>query len=493
MTPGETDTLAAVKVGRFEVFREIARGGMGTVHLGRMTSDFDVGRVVAIKRLHAHVASEPQFVLMFLDEARLCARIRHRNVVSLLDLVTKNDELYMVLEYVEGETLAKLLSLARHRNQRVPDAVVAGIMAGALHGLHAAHEATAEDGSPLGIVHRDFTPQNVLVGVDGAARVADFGVAKAAVRLQTTRDGQLKGKLAYMAPEQISAGVIDRRTDVFAAGAVVWEAVTQKRLFTGESEAQILMKILRGAIDPPSDHAAGISRAWDEIAERALALSADRRYATAREMALAIEAAFPGAPASQIGEWVADLAKERLAERAAWVAEVERTPKSDDDAPASTAGRVSASVAPATSAIVSVDSAKRLVEGAELADSPLRRPRSRVRRTIGVAAAAGALLGLGLGLSRGLATTTARDGAEATPSSERGASTPPSEPVAARPDETAPIVEPASASAAAPSTASAATAARRARSAPPKPAASAGCRYYDAQEGIWKFKKGCYR
>src|SRR5450432_1251573 len=208
-----------ITVGRYAIHAELASGGMASVHFGRLLGPVGFSRTVAIKRLHPQFAKDPEFVSMFLDEARLAARIRHPNVVPTLDVVATQGELFLVMDYVQGESLSRLIRGMRERGQRIPLRMVAGIMCGALHGLHAAHEAKNERGEPLHIVHRDISPQNVLVGTDGVARVLDFGVAKAAGRVQTTREGQLKGKLAYMAPEQIS-GNVTRQTDVYAAAIV---------------------------------------------------------------------------------------------------------------------------------------------------------------------------------------------------------------------------------------------------------------------------------
>src|SRR5262245_16586952 len=176
------------------MYDEIAAGGMATVHLGRVLGDAGFARTVAIKRLHPHYAKDPEFVSMFVDEARLAARITHPNVVSTVDAVTMGSELFLVMEYVHGESLAGLFYAAQHAGIRIPPAVAVAVVADVLYGLHAAHEARGEDGQPLGIVHRDISPPNILVGVDGVARVLDFGIAKAIVRVQTTREGQLKGK-----------------------------------------------------------------------------------------------------------------------------------------------------------------------------------------------------------------------------------------------------------------------------------------------------------
>jgi eukaryotic-like serine/threonine-protein kinase len=187
---------------RYVLHDEIASGGMGAVHLARLRGARGFARTVAIKRLHPHVARDPDVLAMFLDEAHLAARVRHPNVVATLDVVAQGDEVFLVMEYVEGESLSRL-----QKTPEIPLAIASAIVCDMLHGLHAAHEAVSERGEPLQIVHRDVSPQNILVGLDGATRVVDFGIAKAASRLQTTRDGVIKGKLRYMAPEQIRRGI----------------------------------------------------------------------------------------------------------------------------------------------------------------------------------------------------------------------------------------------------------------------------------------------
>ncbi|HEY6462542.1 MAG TPA: serine/threonine-protein kinase, partial [Polyangiaceae bacterium] len=224
-------------VGRYAVFDEIAVGGMATVHVGRLLGPAGFSRTVAMKHLHKQFAGDPEFVAMFLDEARIAARIRHPNVVSTLDVVTLDGELYLVMDYVAGESVAHLLRGLRRRDAFVPPRIAVTIACDMLAGLHAAHEATDDHGQPLGIVHRDVSPQNVLVGTDGSARVVDFGVAKAAGRMQTTREGQVKGKAAYMAQEQLRGGAVDRRTDVYSAAVVLWETLTGERLFKSDTPA----------------------------------------------------------------------------------------------------------------------------------------------------------------------------------------------------------------------------------------------------------------
>ena len=309
-------------VGRYSIFGEIASGGMATVHYGRLLGPVGFSRTVAIKRLHPHYAKDSDFVAMFLDEARLAARIQHPNVVPTLDIVATDSELFLVMEYVQGETLARLTRAVRERGERIPQPIAVSIIIQALHGLHAAHEAKDERGTPLGIVHRDVSPQNVLVGVDGGARVLDFGVAKASIRLQTTRDGQVKGKLAYMAPEQLG-GHVDRLTDVYAAGVLLWEALTAKRLYEAANEGQLMQMVLRGKPDKPSAHVEGLPAILDDIAMRALQLDPSKRFQTAREMAVALERSVATAMASEVGEWVERTARESLTKHAQRIAEIE--------------------------------------------------------------------------------------------------------------------------------------------------------------------------
>jgi len=310
---------------------------MATVHLGRLLGPVGFSRTVAIKRLHAQFASDPEFVSMFLDEARLAARIRHPNVVPTLDVVATGGELFLVMEYVPGESIARLSRALRERQQTLPTRILSAVMAGVLHGLHAAHEAKDERGHALGIVHRDMSPQNVLVGTDGVARVLDFGVAKAAGRMQTTREGQIKGKLSYMPPEQLRGASVNRQSDIYAAGVMLWELVTGLRLFSGDNEGAIVAKVLEGRVEAPSKVLMrggaknqtltdGMLRGLEDLDAtilRALQMEPENRFATAREMALEIERKLQPATGSEVADWVEVIAKDVLHSRAAMVAEIE--------------------------------------------------------------------------------------------------------------------------------------------------------------------------
>jgi serine/threonine protein kinase len=278
-------------------------------------------RTVAIKRLRDEYTDDPEFVSMFLDEARLAARIHHPNVVPTLEVVQSEEGTFLVMEYVHGESLAKLLSAMRS-NKASDVRLVGSVMSGVLRGLHAAHEATDGQGQPLGIVHRDVSPHNVLVGVDGIPRVIDFGVAKALARLQTVRKGQVKGKITYMAPERVQNQAATRQSDVYAAAVVTWEFLTGQRLFPN-NQAAIRTAVLQEPIKAPSEVAGHVPITLDHVVLRGLERDPAQRYQTALEMALELERCAGVAPASEIGGWVESLASDELARRASLLAEVE--------------------------------------------------------------------------------------------------------------------------------------------------------------------------
>jgi len=316
-------TTTALVVGRYALYGKIAQGGMATVHFGRMVGGAGFTRTVAIKRLHPHLAEEPEFVSMMIDEARLVARVQHPNVAQTLDVVAEGGDLLIVMEYVAGDSLARLLRVESTRQRQIPPPIVSAVMNGVLHGLHAAHAARSDRGEPLGIVHRDVSPHNVLVGVDGLARVIDFGVAKAAGRVQTTRAGMVKGKLPYMAPEQLAGQETSRSADIYAAGVVLWEMLTGRRLFKADDDAMLLGQVLAGPRDKPSRWVPTLPPALDAVVMRALARDPAARYATAREMADDLVRVVPPALATEVGAWVEDTAKQVLDQRSAQLADIE--------------------------------------------------------------------------------------------------------------------------------------------------------------------------
>jgi serine/threonine-protein kinase len=280
------------RVGKYEIIRPIASGGMAAVYLGRTVGVGGFERLVALKLMHAHMAAERDYIAMFLDEARLAACIRHPNVVATLDIEQRSDGTpLIVMEYIEGPTLAQMAKRARRERERIPLDVTLKVMVDVLNGLHAAHELRGKDRQPLHLVHRDVSPGNIIVGLDGIARLTDFGVARSRVQIHSTRSGQLVGKLSYLAPEQLRDEAIDRRTDVYAAGIVLWEALVLRRLFTASSEGALVTKLLTGADASPRELDATIPPIIDRVVMQALAMAPDERFETALAFAEALEQA----------------------------------------------------------------------------------------------------------------------------------------------------------------------------------------------------------
>ena len=323
----------------------LGTGGMATVHLATMRGAAGFSRTVAVKRMHPHVAADPELATMFADEARLAARVRHPNVVPTFDVLVEGDILQIVMEHVQGVTLAELGKLTAERGERIPAPVGLAIVRDALQGLHAAHEAVDESGEPLRIVHRDVSPQNVLVGTDGIARVLDFGIAKARTRAYQTRaDAGIRGKLAYMAPEQLDGHPASRATDVFAASVVLWETLTGRRLFAGETEAQTVFLVLADVPAPSSVDPA--LAPLDAVVLRGLARDPAARWTSASDMARALAEVVPLAGAAETAEWLARVADAFLRERGARVRDLADALQADaSDATRTASVAVPASVA----------------------------------------------------------------------------------------------------------------------------------------------------
>jgi serine/threonine protein kinase len=280
-----------VRFGRYETLHPIASGGMATVHLARAVGAGGFERLVAIKVMHPGLSDDPDFSAMFLDEARVAARIRHPNVVGTVDVHDGQDGLFLVMEYVEGPSLSAITRALGRKRARLPLPIALRIMVDALLGLHAAHEQTGPGGEPLHIVHRDVSPQNILVGVDGQTKITDFGVARAEARLSSTRRGEVKGKLAYMCPQQVRTEPIDRRADVYAAGVVLWELLVGERLFRGDNDGALLLAVMTGAQRTPRQVDERIPGPVDRACMRALSLDVDARQPTALAFAEELEAA----------------------------------------------------------------------------------------------------------------------------------------------------------------------------------------------------------
>lgn len=298
---------------RYAIDRKIASGGMASVYLARGVGPLGFERPVAIKACHPHLALGEERKQALLDEAKVAARIHHPNVVATLDVVVHAETVVIVMEYVEGLTLAGLL---KHSALSAPLAL--RVIGDALAGLHAAHELKNEQGASAGIVHRDVSPQNILVGVDGHAKLADFGVFKGEDRTApSTASGDLKGKLGYVAPEVYRGESATRRADVFAMGVVLWESLAGRRLFAQSTHASVMHDTLRGNVPSIATMRDDVPAEIDGVIARALAVDPEERFATAEDLARALEAlpvstasaravgehvraAMPAAPASEI-------------------------------------------------------------------------------------------------------------------------------------------------------------------------------------------------
>jgi serine/threonine protein kinase len=308
---------AGHKLGRYEVLAKLASGGMAVVYVASAQGAAGFERIVAIKVLHANLAYEEEFIHMFLDEARLAALIRHPNVVSTIEISDSMETgYYLVMEYIEGDHLGALLSGAHKAGASLPVPVVLRIILDALSGLSAAHNLHDDAGRAVSVVHRDVSPHNILVGRDGVSRLTDFGVAKAEDRLTHTREGQVKGKLAYMAPEQASTGVSDTRSDLFSMGIILWECVTGRRLFRAESTAATLTRLLSEEIALPSAIDASLAP-LDSVLRKALDRDPSLRFQTAEEFIEAIESSARGlaglASRRAVGKAVKQYAADKLA------------------------------------------------------------------------------------------------------------------------------------------------------------------------------------
>lgn len=281
---------ARVMLGRYELVAELGHGGMASVHLARTRGPAGFSKWFAIKQIHPHLAKDQRFVSMFLDEARIAASVDHPNVAQVLELGEVDGAYFIAMEYLHGETLGRLVSRSYKHGDGVDPHMAAHLVAAAATGLHAAHDGKDAEGRPLDLVHRDVSPQNIFITFDGRVKVTDFGVAKASNRISKTQTGTAKGKVAYMAPEQALSGVVDRRTDVFALGVLLWECVTGRRLFKAATEAQTLMRITGGKVPKPSSFAHECPAALERIILRALERRAEDRYPSALAMARDLEA-----------------------------------------------------------------------------------------------------------------------------------------------------------------------------------------------------------
>ncbi len=391
------DLAAPRHVGRYLVFEPFARGGMASVHLGRYEASPGLARVVAVKCLDRAADVDGTLAARLLEEARLLFRMRHPCVVPMLDVVTDDEHVCLVLDYVHGVSLAALLESTSGTREPLPTPIAVAIAIDVLRGLHAAHEARSPDGAPLGIVHRDVSPQNVLVGLDGVSRILDFGIAKALGRDKLTKTGTTLGKVVYMSPEQLKALPLTAQADQYSMGALLWEALT------GRSFADALGSADRQA-PAPSSIASRVPAEVDRIVLRALSREARDRFASCEEMAAELEEATPRASALEATRLVERLAGDELERRAEQVSRVERWVE-PDVAPALGAVAALAEDAeaePAAEPITEDDVLTQLGPAPPLSlleptvVIPRAEPNKTSRATIVIAAAAAAVFAVGI-------------------------------------------------------------------------------------------------
>ena len=286
------DSISSVgdRLGRYEIIEHLARTDMAELLLARVSGGEGSMRHVAIKRLRSEYVTDRAVVDMFLSEARLAATLHHEHIVEVADIGEHGDVPYLAMEYVHGEDLRRLLARAHERSEQVPLPHVIAIALAAAIGLHAAHEQKGSDGKSLEIIHRDVSPANILLGYDGSVKVVDFGIARSTFRTAQTQTHMLRGKAPYMSPEQCSGKKLDRRSDVFSLGIVLYELATCRRLFKASNEYLTMAAIVACQIPPPSSRRADLPASLEELILRALAREPATRYQTAHELIEALEA-----------------------------------------------------------------------------------------------------------------------------------------------------------------------------------------------------------
>lgn len=302
-------------VGSYELLLELASGGMATVYIARQVGAGGFERIVVLKRVHRHLLRDRSFHEMFRDEARIASLVRHPNVVPVIDVVEARNELLLVMEYVESCSLSTMRKESQQLGRPIAPDVAARIVYDSLLGLHAAHEAVDLRGQPLEVVHRDVSPQNLIVSVDGSTRLIDFGVAKAQNRLMETRSGGVKGKFAYMAPEQVRGEPLDRRVDIFAAGIVLWETLTGERLFAGDNEMDTMRRVSEAVVPDPAQHNPAVPPGLYPVLLRALQRDRHARFSSAVDMAEALEQSVRLASPRSVAAALNHICGERLQER----------------------------------------------------------------------------------------------------------------------------------------------------------------------------------
>jgi eukaryotic-like serine/threonine-protein kinase len=277
------------RFGKYSLLNRIAVGGMAEVFLARQEGLEGFEKTICIKRIRPHLTTQPNFVQMFLNEAKLAAQLNHPNIVQIYDLGRVNDSYFIAMEYISGRDMSRIIPKAEKAGIPFPMIYALRIASNVCEGLYFAHTKTDAYGNPLNIVHRDITPENILVSFSGTVKIVDFGIAKANTQLEQTRAGEIKGKLSYMSPEQCMGHQLDARSDIFSFGSVIYEWITGYKLFTGENEMAILKSIIDGKIYPPSYFKEDVPEAVERILMKALEKDRTKRYQSAWEMQFDID------------------------------------------------------------------------------------------------------------------------------------------------------------------------------------------------------------
>jgi serine/threonine-protein kinase len=283
--------------GRYLLVKKLAEGGMAEIFLAKQLGLEGFEKNVVIKRMLPHLSTGPDFVTMFLDEARLAASLAHPNIVQISDLGVADGCYFICMEYLPGEDLAAALRVAKRRSQPLPLAVVLRVVAEAAHGLHFAHEAVDAQGKPLRLVHRDVTPSNLFITYSGQVKVLDFGIAKAESQVAVTTAGVVKGKYQYLSPEQVRGEPVDRRSDLFALGVTLYESLTGVKPFARDNDLAVLRAVLEGQYQPVRALRPDLPPEVEQLVLRAMAPDADHRYPSAAELAADVERYLASLPA----------------------------------------------------------------------------------------------------------------------------------------------------------------------------------------------------
>ena len=346
------------RLGRYRLRYKVAQGGMAAVYLAQLEGLHGFERWVATKIVHPHLSADRRFTTMLFDEARVSAQIHHPNVCAVIDYGEEEGAVYLVMEYLHGESFASVIRRSMRDGDLMPYWLAVRVCVDAARGLHAAHELRDSRGADLGVVHRDVSPQNILVLYDGMSKVVDFGIARARGRLTATEQGETKGKFAYMSPEQLQSSAVDRRTDIWALGVVLWEATVGKRLFRAESQGKTVMRVVTAPIPKPSALRPDYPERLESIVMRALDRDPDARWETAADMADALEAhLYSGgepAGAGRVATWMRESFPDKLGTRNAMLRStpgVASVPEVELESQSTIGSHKRASIADATAAL----------------------------------------------------------------------------------------------------------------------------------------------